>query len=137
MTRLFALFATLALIFTTPTFAGKKAPNRNWQSGKVLDSQRSQEFAGTVDRPGLVLTNGIRITNDSKRALYHIQQTIVIESETYTYTVAEALRRNGRPANLTVNGTLMFAAEDTILYIVDEDLREHKMEIVKKVLRKE
>ena len=58
--------------------------NRNWQMGKVLDSQRSQVFAGTVDRPGLVI-NGKQWTNDRKRAVYQTQQTFVIEGETYTY----------------------------------------------------
>jgi hypothetical protein len=101
----------------------------------VLDSQRSQDFAGTVNRPGVVLSNGRRLTNDSTRAVYRTQQTIVIESEAYTYTVSEVLGRNGRPANLTVNAPVRFAIEDLTLYFIDESFREHRTEIVKKVLR--
>src|ERR1035437_6779673 len=71
--------------------SGGKRNNRQWETGKVLDSQRSQEFAGTVDRPGVVLTNGTRITNDSTRAVYRTQHTTVVEGETHTYTVIEIL----------------------------------------------
>jgi hypothetical protein len=59
----------------------------------------------------------------------------VIENETLTYTVSEAVARGAKPANLTVNGPITFAVEDTTLYLVDEAGKEHRTDIVKKVLR--
>jgi hypothetical protein len=40
-----------------------------------------------------------------------------------------------KPANLTVNGPVKFAVEKRKLFVIDEDGKEHEMEIVKKVLR--
>ena len=40
-----------------------------------------------------------------------------------------------KPANLTVNGPVKYAVEKRKLYVLDEDGKEHEMEIVKKVLR--
>jgi hypothetical protein len=127
------IVAVFVLAVTSPSFGAKKPPDRIWQMGKVLDSQRSQEFAGTVDRPGAVI-NGRRITNDARAAVYATQQILVIESDTYTYTVSEVSGRAG-PANVTVNGRVVFAIEGTILYVLDDDGKEHKTEITKKALR--
>jgi hypothetical protein len=132
--RFFISSITVAMLLMNLALGGEKNLNRNWQTGKVLDSQRSQEFAGTVDHPGLVI-NGKRWTNDSKRAAYQTRQALVIESETHTYTVSELLGRRGRPANLTVNGPVRFDIVGTTLYFLDDDFREHRAEIVKRVLR--
>lgn len=117
-----------------PTFGGKKNVNRNWQTGKVLDSQRSQELAGTVDDKPIIFK---RWRNASQKAVYQTRQTFVIEGETLTYTVLELVGRGVKPANLTVNGNVRFAVEGLTLYFIDDDYREHETEIVKKVLRKE
>ncbi len=131
--RISFIAVVFALVVTSPSFGRKKPPDRIWQMGKVLDSQRSQEFAGTVDQPGAVI-NGRRITNDAKAVVYQTQQILVIESDTYTYTVSEMPGR-AKPANVTVNGRVVFAIEGTILYLLDDDGKEHKTEITKKVLR--
>jgi hypothetical protein len=60
--------------------------------------------------------------------------SFVIETDTLTYTVSEIVR-GGKPANLTVNGPVKFAVEGTTLYLMDENGKEHRTEIVKKVLR--
>jgi hypothetical protein len=57
----------------------------------------------------------------------------VIEGKTHTYTVSKPLV--GKPVNLTVNGPVTFAVEDTTLYLIDDDFKEQKTEIVKKVLQ--
>jgi hypothetical protein len=59
--------------------------------GKVVDSQRSQEFAGTVDQPGAVI-NGRRITNDGHPAVYATQQILVIEGESRTPSASGTVR---------------------------------------------
>ena len=112
--------------------AGKKA--RDWQTGKLVDSQRSQILAGSVDRPGWVL-KGKQITNDSKQAVYTTQDVFVIEGESLTYTVSEAVASGAKPAKVTVNGPIKFAIEDMVLYVTDEAGKEHRTQIMKKVLR--
>jgi hypothetical protein len=38
---------------------------------------------------------------------------------------------------LTVNGPVKYAVEKQTLFVIDEDGKEHEMEIVKKTLREE
>jgi hypothetical protein len=131
-----AFVSTLVLIaFLLNPASGRKKQlqDRTWQTGKVLDTQRSDAFAGTVNRPGVVLTNGRRITNDKTKAVYRTEETIVIEGATHTYTVSKLLAK--KPVKLTVNGSVRFAVEDTVLYLIDDDFIEQKTEIVKRVLR--
>ena len=123
------LAATVALAFTDPAFGDKKSKTRNWQSGKLLDSQRSQNPVGAVDRPPIGFDNRHRTT-----VVFQTQDTFVIETDTLTYTVSEIVR-GGKPANLTVNGPVKFAIEGTTLYLMDESGKEHRTEIMKKVLR--
>ncbi len=116
----------VALSLAYPALGGKKP--RNWQTGKLLDSQRSQNLVGAVERPA-----GFGATSRT-RNVYETEDTFVIETETYVYTVSEVVR-GARHANVTVNGPVKFATEGTTLYLVDEGGKEHRTEIVKKVLR--
>jgi hypothetical protein len=115
----------LVLALSCPALAGKKA--LTWQTGKLVDSQRSQNLAGAVDRPGF--GNVRRTTN-----VYQTQDTFVIETDSLTYTVSE-IARGTKPANLTVNGPVKFAVEGTTLYLLDDGGNEHRTDIVKKVLK--
>jgi hypothetical protein len=125
--------------------AGQK--QRNWQDGKVLDSQRSRYFAGTV---GNSSTNGnVNVTGDSggyngtyhgqtsgsETAVYRVFETFVIEGDKYVYLAQERLRwRWSKAANVTVNGPVKYAVEKRKLYVMDEDGKEHEMDIIKKTL---
>ena len=124
------------------TVAAEK--QRDWQTGKVLDSQRSRYFAGTIgsaNTTGTAQANGNYgtyqgNTNTSQTAVYRVYETFLIEGETHAYLAQERLRwRWSKPANLTVNGPVKFAVEKRKLFVIDEDGKEHEMEIVKKVLR--
>ncbi len=42
------MFLFAAVIFMIPDLAISAEKSRDWQTGKVLDSQRSRYFAGTV-----------------------------------------------------------------------------------------
>jgi hypothetical protein len=117
---------------------------RYWQTGKVLDSQRSRYFAGTMGTTNTTGTaqansnNGTYqgTTTSSERAVYRVYETFLIEGETHAYLAQERMRwKWSRPANLTVNGPVKFAIEKRNLFVIDEDGKEHEMEIVKKVLR--
>lgn len=117
---------------------------RDWQMGKLLDSQRNRYFAGTVgnaNTTGTAQGNGNYgtyqgNTNTSQVAVYRVYETFLIEGETHAYLAQERLRwKWSKPANLTVNGPVKFAVEKRKLFVIDEDGKEHEMEIVKKVLR--
>ena len=122
--------------------AGDKV--RKWQTGKVLDSERSQYFAGTVgsgNTTGSAQTYGgygtyQGQTNTSQTAVYRVYETFLIEGETHAYLAQQRLRwRWSKPANLTVNGPVKFAVEKRKLFVIDDDGKEHEMEIVKQVLK--
>jgi hypothetical protein len=122
--------------------AGEKV--RKWQTGKVLDSERSRYFAGTVgsgNTTGSAQTSGgygtyQGQTNTSQTAVYRVYETFLIEGETHAYLAQQRLRwRWSKPANLTVNGPVKFAVEKRKLFVVDDDGKEHEMEIVKQVLK--
>jgi hypothetical protein len=116
------------------------AKQRDWQDGKVLDSQRSRYFAGTIGNTSSSGTVGdgtySGTSNGTQTAVYRIFETFVIEGEKYVYLAQERLRwRWSKAANVTVNGPIKYAVEKRNLFVIDEDGKEHEMEIVKKTLR--
>lgn len=130
------------MLLANLAFSGEKA--RNWQTGKVLDSDRPRYFAGTVgsaNTTGNAQTYGgygtyRGHTNTSQTAVYRTYQTFLIEGETHAYLAQQRLRwRWSKPANLTVNGPVKFAVNKRKLFVIDEDGKEHEMEIIKRVLR--
>jgi hypothetical protein len=117
---------------------------RHWQEGKLLDNERARYYVGSVGnntQNGSAQTNGTYGTyqgsgSSSTTALYRVWETFVIEGETHLYIAQERLRwRWSKPANLTVNGPVEFAVEKRKLFVMDDDGREHEMEIVKQVLK--
>jgi hypothetical protein len=132
--RLFLLSLVTTLVVAAPK-------ERAWQTGKVLDSQQQRYFAGTVgnsNTSGNVDSSGNIHANSSggETAVYRVVEDFVIEGEQYVYLAQEHLRwRWSKAANVTVNGPVKFAIEKRKLYAIDEDGKEHEMEIVKKTLR--
>jgi hypothetical protein len=132
----------LALIFGHSALAADK--QKDWQTGKVLDSKRSRYFAGTVSNSnsnGNVYANGNSgtyqgQTSGTSQAVYRTYETFVIEGEKYVYMAQERLKwRWSKPANVTVNGPVKYAVEKRKLFVMDEESKEHEMDIVKKTLR--
>ena len=134
--------AALALFVAGNIYSAERI--KDWQIGKVLDSERSRYFAGTV---GNANTTGTAQatgnygtyqgnTNSSQTAIYRVFENFLIEGETYAYLGQERLRwRWSKPANLTVNGLVKYAVEKRKLFVIDDDGKEHEMEIIKKTLR--
>lgn len=138
---LFTLILLLLVVATTAIGAQKQ---RDWQKGTVLDSQRSSYFAGTVgsaNTTGTAQANGgygtyQGNTTSSQAAVYRTYETFLIEGDTYAYMAQERLRwKWSKPANLTVNGPVKFAVQKRKLFVVDDDGKEHEMEIVKRILK--
>ena len=133
-------FVLIALLMSVSGLAATEK-QRDWQTGKVLDSERSRYFAGTVggsNTNGTISENGTYSgnTSGSQTAVYRVYETFVIEGDTYVYQAQEHIKwRWSKPANLTVNGPVKFAIEKRKLYVIDDDGKEHEMEIVKKTLR--
>jgi hypothetical protein len=132
----------LAVLIANLVVAAEK--KRDWQTGKVLDSQRSSYFAGTVgntNTTGTAQANGGYGTyrgnsNTTQTAVYRVYETFLIEGETMAYLAQERLKwKWSKPANVTINAPVKFAIEKRKLFVIDEDGKEHEMEIVKKVLR--
>lgn len=113
----------------------------DWQSGIVLDSNRTRYFAGTVGNAntnGTINDNGNYNgnTSASEVAVYRVYQNFVIEGDQYVYLAQEHIKwRWSKPADLTVNGKVKYAVEKRKLFVIDDEGKEHEMEIVKKTLR--
>ena|SRR5579862_3960562 len=134
----------VALLLMTFLCAHAAEKVREWQTGKVLDSQRNRYFAGTIGNAsttGTAQSNGDTgtyqgNTNLSQTAIYRVYETFLIEGDQYAYLAQERLRwRWSKPANLTVNGPVKYVVEKRKLIVLDEDGKEHEMEILKKILR--
>jgi len=132
----------LTVALTVASQAAEKA--RNWHTGKVIDSQSNRYIAGTVGNanttpgmgePGGPFATFPKTTNSSQRAVYRVNVTFTIEAEQYVYEAQERVRKSSRAANLTVNGPVKYAIEKRKLFVIDEDGKEHEMELVKKILR--
>jgi len=127
------------LLLLTAGLAISKERVRDWQVGKVLNSKRSDEYAATVPRSG---TNGEYgnypdQTTSRHRPVYNVYQTFVIGTDKCTYVAQQRLRwRWSKPADVTVNGPVRFAADKRKLFLIDDDGKKYEMEIVKRILKK-
>jgi len=122
---MFRSFVALVLLAGLTQIAVGAEKNRDWQMGKLLDSQRNRYFAGTVgnaNTTGTAQANGNYgtyqgNTNTSQVAAYRVYETFLIEGATHAYLAQERLRwRWSKPANLTVNGPVKFAVEKRKLF---------------------
>jgi len=114
-----SIFAVVLLTLTHEATGAEKV--RDWQTGKVLDSERSRYFAGTVGNAsttGTAQTSGNYggyqgNTHTSQTAVYRVYETFLFEGETHAYLAQERLRwRWSKPANLTVNAHAKFAIQN-------------------------
>jgi hypothetical protein len=119
-------FMLLILIgtFAAGNVAAEK--QRDWQTGKVLDTERNRRFTGTYTPQG----------SGFGTAVYRTYARYAIETEKYVYLGEERLPwRWSKPAQLIVNTSVKFAIEKRKLYIIDDDGKEHEAKIVKQVLK--
>jgi len=110
-------------------FAGFSAvaaeKNRDWQTGKLVDTDRNRYFAGTYTPPSGSLTVPI----------YRAHQDYVIDARTYIYVAEERVSARSKAVNLIIKGPVKFAIEKRKLYVIDNDGKEHEAEIVKQILK--
>ena len=134
--------------------ATKELKASDWQTGKVLDSEQASVFLGFSTRasvnsrsttyPGGGNTKGT--VQGTERAEYSNYQELFVETDTHLYVMRKSLdpalniRFWTRPkrANLTVNGPVrfLFQKSDEVV-LLDEDNREHKFRVTKKILKED
>jgi hypothetical protein len=101
----------MLLFVCIPAFA----KDRQWQEGKLLDSEEKQESAGMS---------------------VEFYQYYVIEGPELTYVCCQHLIwRWSKPADLIVNTPVKFAISKNDLFILDQQGKEYKTKIVKKTAR--
>ena len=144
----------IVLLAVTCTLAAKKP--LDWQSGTVLDTERNRYFAGTIGSSsssgsttttgaattngdvttGTATTNGTAWGTHSSTAVYRVFETFVIEGENYVYVANERLHwRWSHSANLAVNGAVKYAVDGRKPVVIDDDGKQHEMEITKRILK--
>jgi hypothetical protein len=117
-------FASLPAAHTAP----KPAVQRNWETGKLIDTQQSRALAGFTGNKTSFGVYG--------NVAYRVTQNYMIEGPKYTYFCEEPIRwRWSKPANLTVNGPVQYAVDKNKLYVLDEDSKEHTLKIMRKELK--
>jgi hypothetical protein len=122
---------------------------RDWQTGRVLDTEHSRIYLGTTgggttngtvygsaDGNGNVSGTYSGYSTSHQYARYAVEEVEVIDGGQYVYVVARVLRwRWSKTANLTVNAPVQFAVDKRMMYVLDDDGREHRTKIVKRILK--
>jgi hypothetical protein len=126
------------MLVTNTSFATEK--QREWRTGKVVDTNRDRAYAGSVgDASGTATTSGgttYGSASGSSTAVYRVYETYTIETGDLIYVCEERIRwRWSKPAVLTVNGSVQFAIEKDRIYLKSEDGSEHETKIIKKILK--
>jgi hypothetical protein len=140
MFRYSAMTAVCVSFLLVTTVAFSKDKQRQWQTGKVLDTTRDRTYVGNVENASGTATSSGNSTyaqaSGSSTAVYRVYETYAIEAGDYVYVCQEHIKwRWSKPALLTVNGPVQFAIEKDHIYIKSEDGTEHETTIVKKVLK--
>ena len=122
--------------------ASPKDKQHQWQTGKVLDTNRDRAYAGSVgNASGTATTSGDTTyanASGSSIPVYRVYETYAIESSDFIYVCEERIRwKWSKPADLTVNGPVQFAIEKDHLFIKGDDGKEHETKIVKKILKQQ
>jgi hypothetical protein len=120
-----ALLALTAMASTKP---------HAWQTGKLLDANVSGLYGGSTSSTTQIA--GTDSSTTSQRAIYRVDETMIIDGGQYVYVVARVLKwRWTKESAVTVNAPIQFAIEGKDIYVLDEDGKEHKTKIIKRILK--
>jgi hypothetical protein len=132
----------LLAIFTVSMIS--LAANRQWQSGKLLDTEQQKIKEGSTttyntDGQAKSKSNGKTDYSQTTTATttddVDTYEVYTIQGSDKTYIAREKLLFPwSKPANVTVGAEVKFAIEGRKLYILDESQKEHKASIVKTTL---
>jgi hypothetical protein len=152
----------IALSFAaTAVAAGEKAQHQ-WSVGTVLDENRARYFAGMLNNSSSQTTesgtwsgtanstsvgdstntqasgdySGARNTSTSGTSIpvYRVYDNLVIEGEDTVYITSERIRwRWSKGVHVAVNGTIRYYVDGRKLHVMDDDNKEHTIEVVKEI----
>ena len=117
---------------------------RQWQSGKLLDTEQQKVKEGSTttyntDGQAKSKSNGKTDYSQTTTATttddVDTYEVYTIEGPDKTYIAREKLLFPwSKPANVTVGAEVKYAIDGRKLYILDDDQKEHKASIVKTTL---
>ncbi|HLH33203.1 MAG TPA: hypothetical protein VKX41_00915 [Alloacidobacterium sp.] len=120
------------------------AANRQWQSGKLLDTEQQKVKEGSTttyntDGQAKAKSNGKTDYSQTTTATttddVDTYEVYTIQGPDKTYIAREKLLFPwSKPANVTVGAEVKYAVEGRKLYILDDSQKEHKASIVKTTL---
>jgi PEGA domain len=161
--RLIPCIALVLTVASCPALSAKDA-DHPWLIGKILDENRARYFAGMLNNSSshsaengdLSATanstsygdstntqingnySGSRTTSTSGSSvpLYRVYDSLVIEGTEAVYVTSERLRwRWSKSARVAVNGEIKYYVDGRKLHVLDEDNKEHTVEIVKEIVK--
>lgn len=113
------------------------ATARQWQSGKLLDTEQQKVSEGsttTYNTDGQAKNKNNYSQNTTATTTDNIDtyEVYTIQGPDKTYIAREKLLFPwSKPANVTVGADVKYTVEGRRLYILDDDQKEHKASIVK------
>jgi len=119
------------------TFAHADKKDRDWKTGKVLDTESAsfRTYGGSTTQ-GRINPDGTYSSSTTPATWNHKKYVFVIEGDEYIYVVSHVLSwRWSKEAQVTINGPIKYAVEKKNFYLLDENNREFKMKIEKKILK--
>lgn len=135
MFRKLSIAVIVLLCLSALVHADKK--ERDWKTGKVLDTD-STSFTthGGSTTQGQINPDGTYSSSTTPATWKHKKYVFVIEGDEYTYVVSHVLSwRWSKEVQVTVNGPIKYAIEKKDFYLLDENNREFKLRIEKKILK--
>lgn len=122
-----ALLLSISL-FATMAFAAA----RQWQTGKVLDTEQQKVHEGSTTTYHTEKDGNSRHTTATKSDNIDTYEVYTIQGAEKTYVAREKLNFPwSKPAQVTVGGEVKYAVEGRKLLILDENNKEHKASITK------
>jgi hypothetical protein len=117
------------LLFLVVCSVASLAKDRAWTTGSLVDSQ-TERGTRTVGIPSTIGSGPMIATLRNDVTLY------TIDDGKYLWVVGRRmLRKNDKPLDLTVNGSVKFAIEKADCYLLDDEGKEHKLTVEKKTLK--
>jgi hypothetical protein len=158
----FSRGAVVSLFFVASYAALAKTAEHEWKVGTVLDENRSRYFVGMLNNSSAqtnengTLTgsansttyggttnteidgsySGTRTTSTSGSSVpvYRVYDNLVIEGDDTIYVTSEHLTwRWSKGAHVAVNGTIRYYVDGRKLHVLDDDSKEHTIQIIKEI----
>jgi len=128
----------IPLIFSLSATA--KQDEHDWKTGRVLDESAARIYAGTYDNSSASASSYGSTVNASgsgySTPIYRVYDNLVIQGDDFVYVTSERLRwRWSKGAHVAVNEEVKYYVEGRKLHILDDDGKEHTVEVIREVKR--